>query len=115
ILASAAAALRPEKTDWLAVKIWQKQTDEEMRFEAEGRLVRGPHHCARLEMTIQTGQGCTEVLVVSDGVGLADACRPANQPTDVNTQRFTTPSKTRMTAEQIELRLSGHAHAGPNC
>ncbi len=40
---------------------------EEMSFEADGRLVRGPNQCGRFEMTVRPGESATELITVSDG------------------------------------------------
>jgi hypothetical protein len=115
ILAQAAAALAPERNPWLRVKIWQKQVDDGVSFEAEGRLVRGPNQCARLETTVHSGPNPTALVTVSDGVALAHACRLPGQLTELTTRRFTTPAKKPMPPPQIDLVLNEHGCGGPYC
>jgi hypothetical protein len=115
VLARAAVNLDPERTPWLRVKTWQKQADEEVSFEADGRLVRGPNQCARLEMTIHTGAIATTAITVSDGVGLAHGRRVAGRAPTVTSQRFITPAKTNMAAEEIDRILNAHGCGGPYC
>jgi hypothetical protein len=112
VLAQAIAKLAPNKASWLRTQIWQKQQCEEMCFEAEGTLVRGPNHCARLELTIRAGAGQTAVTVVSDGVGLAHARKRAGQPVDVESQQFA-KGNAAITPEQIAEIISAHGCGGP--
>jgi hypothetical protein len=114
ILARAVAALEPDRVPWLVVKTWQKQVDDEISFEADGRLVRGPNHCARLDLTVRGGADPTSLIVVSDGVGLARACRLANKRAEVASQRFLSPTKTPLNGPQIEQVLSAHGCGGPH-
>ncbi len=114
LLAHAVETLDPQRVPWLIVKTWQKQVDDEMSFEADGRLVRGPNHCARLDMTVRRDAEVTKVMVVSDGVGLAHACRSANQRADVKSQRFLSPAKTPLDGPQVEQVLSAHGCGGPH-
>lgn len=114
LLVRAAATLDPQRVPWLVVKTWQKQVGGEMSFEAEGRLVRGPNHCARLDMTVRASGEPSSVVVVSDGVCLAHACRPAGKRGDVASQRFLSPAKTQLNGPQIEQILNAHGCGGPH-
>jgi hypothetical protein len=114
LLARAAALLDPAQVPWLHVKTWQKQQTDEMTFEAEGRLLRGPNHCVRLEMTVHPGAESGNVVVVSDGVGLAHACRLPGQPAAVVSQEFLTPEKKTMSAQQIDVVLNAKGCGGPH-
>src|SRR5207302_946625 len=89
-------------------------TDTQVSFEADGRLVRGPNQCARLEMTVHGGSQPTTVITVSDGVGLARICRPAGQPAEVVTQKFTTRAETPPAAQEIDEILNTHGCGGPH-
>jgi hypothetical protein len=113
ILARAVATLEPQRLSWLIVKTWQKQVDDEISFEADGRLVLGPNHCARLDMNIHGTTGSNSVVIVSDGVGVARACRSANKRAEVTSQRFLSPAKTPLTGPQIDQVLSNHGCGGP--
>src|SRR5262245_19951119 len=52
------ASLTPSPTsrgvEWLSMTIWQKMTDGESSFEAEGRLWRGPQERIRLELDVKS-------------------------------------------------------------
>jgi len=76
-------------------------------------LVRGPNHCARLDMTVRGGADSTTVIVVSDGVGLARACRSANKRANFASQRFLSSTKTPLTGAQIEQLLNTRGCGGP--
>ena len=69
--------LAPGRMAWLHTRVWQKMIDREAHFEAEGTLTLGPHHCARLELTMRPGG---KLLVVSDGHALAEVVRVAGEP-----------------------------------
>jgi hypothetical protein len=112
ILAEAAAALSPEKTLWLQLNTWQKQLDGEASFEAEARLVRGPNHCARLEMTVHRGPKHTQIVTVSDGVVLARSQRLPDQPAAVTTWRLGTPADTSAPRD-VDQVLAEHGCGGP--
>ncbi len=86
LLEKALAALAPNRVRWLRMKTWQKLADDELSFEAEGRLVLGPNHCARLEMTCRTGPKTGQYLVVADGVVLAQVLRLPGQSPQVSNQ-----------------------------
>jgi hypothetical protein len=113
ILSEAVAALSPEKIAWLGLNTWQKQVDGDAGFEAEGRLVRGPNQCARLEMTVHRGPKPTQVVTVSDGMVLARVYRQADRPATVTTRQLATPSRTSTSPRDIELVLNEHGCGGP--
>jgi hypothetical protein len=113
ILARAAANLDPAKLQWLRYKIWQKQDAEDMSFEAQGRLLRGPNQCGRFELTVGSGTEATELLTVSDGIGLAHSCRPPGKPAQVSTLKYITPENNPYAPEQIEAILHAHSCGGP--
>jgi len=115
ILNRAAAGLDPSKTQWLRLTTWQKQSDEEISFEAEGRLVRGPRHCARMEMTIHRGSQDIKVVTVSDGVDLAHARHLPGLPADVTTTRITTPGQPVPNPDGLEQILKAQGCGGPHC
>jgi hypothetical protein len=112
LLVQAAARLAPEVTPWLIVKTWQRQTDEHGRFEAEGRLVRGPNQCARLETSLQGRAEPATILTVSDGVVLARAYKTAGKRAIVTADSFLTP--VRKSPEEVEKVLAAHGCGGPH-
>ncbi len=61
------AMLSPERIGWLTTRIRQTMRTPQSTFIAEGMLYRGPHHCARLELTVADGDSTGKLLVVSDG------------------------------------------------
>jgi hypothetical protein len=67
------AGLTPSPTsrgaEWLSMTLWQKMTDGENSFEAEGRLLRGPKHRIRLELDVKSGKRA-KVTHTCDGVTL---------------------------------------------
>src|SRR5262245_15050062 len=67
------ATLTPSPTsrgaEWLSMTIWQKMTDGENSFEAEGRLLRGPKQRIRLELDVKS-QKRAKVTHTCDGVTL---------------------------------------------
>jgi hypothetical protein len=71
LLEKASEKLRPTRVAWMKTKIRQSMTDSDSNFVAEGFLQRGPNHCARLEMDIDTNGHRTRLLVVSDGTVVA--------------------------------------------
>ncbi|MCI0378436.1 MAG: hypothetical protein L0215_12575 [Gemmataceae bacterium] len=73
VMLQATAAFGSDRVQWLHARLWQEFRDEHIAFIAEGRLLLGPKHCARLEMTLRTGAAQSEILVVSDGYALARA------------------------------------------
>jgi hypothetical protein len=113
ILARAAANVDPANVQWLTCKIWQKQIAEELSFEAEGRLVRGPNQCGRFEMKVRTGDNATEVVTVSDGIGLAHSCRHVGKPAQVATLKFVTAEDRPLPPEHIEAILHSYGCTGP--
>lgn len=115
LLTRAIQALDPSNISWLNVTIWQKQACEGFSFEAESRLVRGPNHCARLTMTVNARHSPVNVVVVSDGVGLAHACTLPGKRTEVDCKRFINADESSMTAGDIEQLLVTHGCGGPHC
>src|ERR1019366_5042318 len=71
LLEKACEKLRSPRVVWMKTKIRQTMTDAGSNFVAEGFLQRGPNHCARLEMTIDTNGQRGRLLVVSDGAAIA--------------------------------------------
>ena len=118
LLERAAAALASDKVQWLQIKTWQRQMDEELSFEAEGRLVCGPNNCARLEMTVQAGNGPAQVTMISDGVAFAKVVKLPNQSAKIATERFSPEQKDGskpFTSEQIAQVLKAKGCGGPHC
>ncbi len=115
LLASALARLTPDSLRWLSVTMWQKQTDDEVSFEAQGRLVRGPNGCARQEMTIRTGEKVSSVVTVSDGVSLAITRKLACGVAELDTMKLTNADNTTMSVDQIGAILGKHGCGGPLC
>ncbi len=113
ILARAAANLDPAKLQWLRYKIWQKQDAEDLSFEAQGRLMRGPNKCGRFELTVRSGMEATELLTVSDGVGMAHSCRPPGKPAQVNTLKYQKPTNNTSSSDHIEAILHAFGCSGP--
>lgn len=114
LLERAVANLGPARVSWLRVATWQKQADDEVSFEADGVLVRGPHHCARLELTVRAGKEPATVVTVSDGVSWAQSRRLPGRSAEVTAQRFTTDEMTAMSAGQREDVLNAHGCGGPH-
>ena len=67
LLEKAIEKLAPAQAGWLKTKIRQTMSDTGSNFVAEGFLQRGPNHCARLEMNIDTLGKRGRLLFVSDG------------------------------------------------
>jgi hypothetical protein len=71
LLDQAIAHLSPGRVTWLHTQVWQKMSDAQIDFEAEGTLDLAPGQSARLDLTVRT-QGVTgRLLTVSDGHALA--------------------------------------------
>jgi hypothetical protein len=115
LLGRAAGYIAPDKVSWLTVKTWQKLEDAQLCFEAHGRLVRGPDRCARLEMTVHLDRAPATSVIVSDGVGMAEAIRLPGHPAVITSRQFLTPDKNPMTVEQIDHVLNAMGCGGPYC
>ena len=67
------ANLAPSPTshggEWLSLTLWQKMTDGENSFEAEGRFLRGPKQLLRLELDVKS-QKRVQLTHACDGVTL---------------------------------------------
>jgi hypothetical protein len=104
ILADAIRQL--EKNPWLAVEIHQRKTDQG-KWSAEGALQRGPNGCARLELTIRSGElppsRCT---MVSDGRVLAQVIAVADRKPDINGWQLPT-------GDDREVMLTRYGCGGP--
>jgi hypothetical protein len=57
------------QSDWLTATVWQTIDDGETRFEAEGRLVRGPGHRLRLDLEVKSRRR-GRVVIACDGTTL---------------------------------------------
>lgn len=88
LLQKALDAIAPERTPWLKTRILQTVSDAPSHFVAEGFLQRGPNRCARLEMTIATGDRPSRLIVVSDGEVIAQERRILYQEPAVTVERF---------------------------
>jgi hypothetical protein len=114
-LAQAAAVLAPEKSPCLRVHTWQKQNDPAVSFEAKGRFVRAPNHCARLEITVHAGPKPTNIVVVSDGVALARACSVGGRSPQVSTRPLTATGQKPLSSQEANSALRAHGCGGPYC
>lgn len=114
LLERASAAVAPSQAPWLVTKTWQKQSFEDASFEAEGRLVRGPNHCARLELHVRAGGEPAEVIIVSDGVVLAHVRKVAGEKDEVTTQQLSGQGAPPLTPPQIDFLLTAKGCAGPH-
>jgi hypothetical protein len=76
------ASLTPSPTsrglDWLSMTIWQRMTDGENSFEAEGRLWRGPNQRIRLELDVKS-QKRAKITHTCDGVTLRQLVQVGNE------------------------------------
>jgi hypothetical protein len=70
--------LSPDRVTWLETRIRQRRLTGAIPFESEGKLLLGPDHCARLELTVQTGAMSGRWLVVSDGHAYAHVSQVAS-------------------------------------
>jgi hypothetical protein len=71
LLDRALARFGPARLSWLRTKIWQKMSDGQTEFEAEGTLELAPGQCARLDLAVRTAARKGRLLAVSDGHALA--------------------------------------------
>lgn len=88
LLQKALEKLDAKRVTWLRTKIRQTMSAPESRFFAEGYLQRGPNHCARLEMEVDTNGNKGRLLVVSDGAMIASVRHSPNKDATVAVQSF---------------------------
>src|SRR5262249_46201925 len=58
------------QSDWLSTTVWQSITNGVSRFEAEGRLLRGPGHRLRLDLDVKSRKRA-RLVITCDGPTLS--------------------------------------------
>jgi hypothetical protein len=94
---------------WLSLTLWQKMTDGENSFEAEGRLFRGPKQLLRLEMEIKS-QKRVKLTHACDGVTLRQLVQVGDEQPVLSTYLLPGHS-TPATAAEREAFLEQHGIA----
>jgi hypothetical protein len=120
LLDHATDQLDPARVRWLHAALWQRMSDPEATFEAEGSLQIGPDHCARLDVAVWTVALTGRWLVVSDGRALAHVVTVGDGPPKV-TSRLLVPDESdgdrdrsdRSPAKPPEVVLQGLGCGGP--
>jgi hypothetical protein len=114
VLTHAIANLSSDKVSWLKTKIRQTMTDADSTYCAEGTLLRGPNHCARLEMKALTGGSESRLLVVSDGDHLAlERAFPGVEPKIVSNPLPEAAGTTRQDESARDEYLAARGCGGP--
>jgi hypothetical protein len=80
LLTDAGSRLEPGRAPCLETKLWQKGRLGRYHFEAEGRLVTGPEHRLRLELSTHNGRAVSSSLTVSDGISVWQGNRTGDGP-----------------------------------
>jgi hypothetical protein len=80
LLDQALALLRPERVQWLEVKVWQRTKCDDLTYQAEGTFQAAPGNRRRLALEVTSGRARGQVLTLCDGQRLYQTSRVGQNP-----------------------------------